>query len=114
MKHRDAFAKIGRQQVIDQIETLEHTPFDCHPMFAFCGSFEEDIEAAAMLRNKYDIPRTKSRQLMIDELFERRDAIMAKQQQPVSYDFVEIILLVKIAVIIIGVLLSAIVVKELL
>lgn len=53
----DSFEDVGRHYVISQIEELEAAKPGWLPMFYFTCTYDGDIEAARLLREKYDIPR---------------------------------------------------------
>ena len=51
------FAAVGRQHVIEQIEALESSEPGLLPMFYMTCTYEGDIRAAELLRERFEMPR---------------------------------------------------------
>lgn len=51
------FEEIGRQHIINQIEALEDAQPGWLPMFYMTCTYDGDLRAAELLREKYDMPR---------------------------------------------------------
>lgn len=53
----NAFEEVGRQHIKDQIEALESAQPGWLPMFYMTCTYDGDLKAAALLREKYNMPR---------------------------------------------------------